>query len=188
MYKLAAIEHRKSNSRQVRTTLDLCLHTLEGEEVWVDSDELRSIRVNPKTGTTRVRLGSESPDSEVEVRETVDQVREARRGGFLRKVDDDALQEAVFAQVLEAHPHLAMKERAEGVVALADDKGGYPLEMVEYAFACLWDLAPRIMQNPLAAGTLLGQVLRSRDPGAPNILRLSPELAVELMRAPAYRY
>ncbi len=169
MYTLKSISLRRGQLRD--SIFDACLHEPDGSELWIDSDEITGIHVDKDTGHSRLRLREERFNRSIVVTETVSEIRSMRRNAGVE--DEVALQEAALAEILEAYPHLGpVGPRAEG----------YPRAELELAFACLWHINPRLMQNPLAGGTLLGQVLCSRDTFYPAAMRLDIALAVEMSR------
>ena len=187
MYKLAAVEYRRNNPRGLGHILGVKLTAPDGTEIWIDADKISYVRTT-KEGCSIVRcLVDDTPDN-IEVRETVDDIRDIRLAAFSRNRSNEVEQDAALAQILEVYPHLVSGQRGKlGHLQVAEENGGYPRGLVELAFACLWDLAPRAMQNPLAGGTLLGQILRSRDVVNPNCLRIDLAMVAELLRYPLQR-
>jgi len=58
----------------------------------------------------------------------------------------------------------------------------YPEKELRLAYSSLRNLNPQFAKDPLVGGTLLGQLLRQRDPLNPKALRLDPGMASDLVR------
>ena len=87
------------------------------------------------------------------------------KGG--KKIMDPITKARDLNRVLEVYPQLAEQ---------------YPREEIDLAFNSLRHLNPHFSKDPLVGGTLLGQILRSRDIDNPSSLRLEPGLASGLVR------
>lgn len=88
----------------------------------------------------------------------------AAAGG--RALMDKATKGRDLDKILEVYPHLKKWDRRE----------------IELAYNSMRHMNPHIAKDPLAGGTLLGQMLRSRDPLDPKALRFEPQLAGDLLR------
>ena len=91
-------------------------------------------------------------------------VSAASAGG--RALMNKATKNRDLESILEVYPHLKEWDRKE----------------IELAYSSMRHMNPHIAKDPLAGGTLLGQMLRSRDPLNPKVLRFDPQLAGDLMR------
>lgn len=78
---------------------------------------------------------------------------------------DKATKGRDLERILEVYPHLKEYPRAE----------------IELAYSSLRHMNPHMAKDPLAGGTLLGQMLRNRDPMNPKLLRFDT-LAGDLLR------
>ncbi len=88
----------------------------------------------------------------------------AAAGG--RALYDHATKGRDLDRILKEYPHL--KE--------------YEPHDIELAYNSMRHMNPHVAKDPLTGGTLLGQMLRSRDPMNPKALRFEPDLALNLMR------
>lgn len=76
-----------------------------------------------------------------------------------------------------------LKQRLMGILAVYPHLKKYPEDTVMVAYEAIWDLNPAVADNLLAGGTVLGKVLRSRDPVSPEAPRMDLELAAALLQA-----
>lgn len=83
-----------------------------------------------------------------------------------RALVDRATRNSDLERILQVYPHLKEYDRKD----------------IELAYSSMRHMNPHIAKDPLAGGTLLGQMLRSRDPMNPKVLRFEPQLAGDLLR------
>lgn len=86
----------------------------------------------------------------------------AARAGFEAATKGRDLQ-----RILDVYPHL---------------RENYSAADIDLAYNSMRHMNPHVAKDPLTGGTLLGQMLRSRDPLNPASLRFEPDLAMNLLR------
>jgi len=84
----------------------------------------------------------------------------------LKAIQEKATFKRDLNRILEVYPHLRE----------------YPEDQIHLAYRSMRHLNPHFAKDPLVGGTLLGQILRSRDPSDPKSLRMEAGLAADLVR------
>lgn len=80
------------------------------------------------------------------------------------------------------HERITKGRDLDRILAVYPHLKDYPRKEIELAYNSMRHMNPHVAKDPLTGGTLLGQMLRSRDASNPKSLRFEPDLALNLMK------
>lgn len=81
------------------------------------------------------------------------------------------------------YERLSRKRDLKSILEVYPDLNSYDDSEIQLAYRSLRHLNPHFASDPLVGGTLLKQILRSRDPSNPKSIRFEPGIAVDLTKS-----